>query len=372
MNRTSSARRRLSITLLLAILSLVTGCEDDDPVDPGMDRPFYQGTEDDPQIGLVVNTLDNTLRLFQVGDPTETREVALGASSAVTPTTVAATDRSVAVPLGNAASVAMIDPETLRIDRFFLFPSGNATASAFTADGTLLVANLIDDQVGRVAPSQESDRIEDVVAVSPAPTDIEVVGGRALVLSGNLDDSFAPLGPGIVTGLDPNTLEVLGTVETGGNNPTAAAVGPDGLLYVVNTEDFVSPASLAIIDPSTLERLDVIDGAGVGPGAITVDADGLAYISGFFLGTLVFDTVTRTWLRGPDDPVCAPLQGGGCRGAFDAVAGADGRLYQAFFGSAAEGLAPWIFVYEPGSFALSDSLPSGQGPTATRIAVFDP
>ena len=33
-------------------------------------------------------------------------------------------------------------------------------------------------------------------------------------LKGNLDDAFQPLGPGIVTALDPTTLEVLGTVET--------------------------------------------------------------------------------------------------------------------------------------------------------------
>lgn len=372
MNRLLGTIPRLPAALLLTAVALLAGCDDDDPVDPGGERPFFQGTEADPQIGLVVNSLDNTLTLFQLGDPAEIREIALGASSAVTATGVAAGARSVAVPLGNAASVALIDPETLRIDRFFLFPSGNATGAAFTPSGALLVANLLTDQVGRVTLDQESNTIDQLVDVAPAPTDIELSRGRALVLSGNLDDGFSPLGPGVVTALDPTTLEVLGTVETGGENPSASAVGPDGLLYVINTGDFVSPATLAVIDPTTLERVDLIEDVGVGAGAITVDGDGLAYISGFFLGTLVFDTVTRSWVRGTDDPVCAPLEGGGCRGAFDAVAGEDGRLYQAFFGSAGEGLAPWIFVYDPGSWALRDSIPSGQGPTAARIAVFDP
>jgi streptogramin lyase len=358
--------------LLLAGVALLSGCDDEDPVDPGDDRPFFQGTEDDPQIGLVVNSLDNTLGLFQVGDPAESREVALGASSAVTPTGIAVGPRSLAVPLGNAASVALIDAETLRIDRFFLFPSGNATGSAFTEDGALLVANLLEDQVGRVAPDQESDDITQVVSVTPAPTDIEIVGERALVVSGNLDESFAPLGEGVVTALNPTTLEILGTVSTGGQNPSAGAVGPDGLLYVVNTGDFVNPATLAIIDPVTMERIDVIEDAGVGAGAISVDEDGLAYISGFFLGTIVFDTVTRSWVRDSDDPVCAPLDGGGCRGAFDAVAAEDGRLYQTFFGSPTEGLSPYVFVYEPGTFALADSIATGQGPAAARIAMFEP
>ena len=362
---------RLPAVALLAVLALLSGC-DDDPVEPGGERPFFQGTEADPQIGLVVNSLDNTLGLFHVGDPAEAREIALGASGTVTATGVAVGPRHLAVPLGNAASVALIDPETLRIDRFFLFPSGNTTGAAFTSDGALLVANLLDDQVGRARLDQEGNTIDQVVDVAPAPTDIEVVQGRALVISGNLDESFAPLGPRVVTALDPTTLEVLGTVETGGQNASAGAVGPDGLLYVVNTGDFVSPATLAIIDPVSLQRVDLIEDAGVGAGAITVDRNGLAYISGFFLGTLVFDTGTRSWVRGADDPVCAPLEGGGCRGAFDAVADDDGRLYQSFFGRPGDGLSPWIFVYEPDTWALGDSIPTGLGPAATRIAVFEP
>ena len=361
--------KRLSVLVLLA---LVQGC-DDDPVEPGpVDRPFHQGTESDPRIGVVVNTLSSSLQLFQLGDPGQVREVALGASSAVTATGVATAEEALAVPLGNAASVAVIDPTTLRIDRFFLFPSGNATGAAFTGDGALLVANLLDDQVGRVTLDQPSDAIEALVDVAPGPTDIEIAGDRALVLSGNLDDSFVPIGPGIVTALDPVTLEVLGTVETGGENPTAAAVGPDGLLYVLNTGDYVSPATIAVIDPASMERIDLIEDTGVGPGALTIDERGLAYVSGFFLGTVILDTADRSWVRGPDDPVCAPLSGGGCRGAFDASAADDGRLYQAFFGSPSEGLPPWIFVYEPDTWVLTDSIPAGQGPATVRIAVFDP
>ena len=363
--------KRLSYLFLLLGVA-ITAC-DDDPVDPDpVDRPFHQGTEADPQIGLVVNTLSNVLQLFQLGDPTQVREVALGASSAVTATGVSAVGGAMAVPLGNAASVALIDPATLRIDRFFLFPSGNATGAAFVDDETLLVANLLEDQVGRVTLDQASDAIEDLVDVAPAPTDIEMAGSRALVLSGNLDDGFLPLGAGVVTALDPTTLEVLGTVETGGENPTASAVGPDGLLYVLNTGDYVSPATIAVIDPATMERIDLIEDAGVGPGSLTVDDQGLLYVSGFFLGTVVLDTADRSWVRGPDDPVCAPLDGGGCRGAFDASAATDGTLYQAFFGSAGEGLPPWIFVYDADTFALRDSIPAGQGPTTMRITVFDP
>jgi hypothetical protein len=373
--KTILMQTRTSLPLLLATLLLLPACDsgsDTNPVEPPVERSFLEGTAEDDRIGLVVNSLGSALRLFQLGDPGEVREVALGASSAVTPTGLAVHDGRVAVPLGNAASVALIDAAEQRVERFFLLPSGNATGSAFTGDGALLVANLLDDEVGRVEPDQPSDAVEERVAVAPAPTDIEVVGGQALVVSGNLDDGFAPLGPGVVTALDARTLEVLGTVETGGTNPSAAAVGPGGLLYVLNTGNFVDPGSLAVIDPATLELVEVVENVGVGPGGITMDDAGRAYISGFFLGTVIYDTSSRSFLRGPDDPVCAPLADGACRGASDAVGGADGRVYQTFFGSPADGLAPWIFVYEPPSYTLADSIEAGQGPTAIRIERFTP
>lgn len=361
---------RRTISFFVLAFALLSAACDDSVAPVPEDIPFIEGTAEDAQIGVVVNSTGNAVRFFQLADPAQVREVPLGASASVTPTGVAIRERKLAVPLGNAASVAIIDATDQRIERFFLFPSGNATGSAFTEDGALLVANLVDDEVGRITLDQESDAIEDRVSVAPAPTDIEVTGDRAFVVSGNLDENYAPLGPGIVTLLDPVSLEVEGTVETGGTNPSDAAVGPDGLLYVVNTGNFVDPGSLAVIDPATLERVDLVEQIGVGPGSIAIDDDGLAYISGFFFGTVVFDTGARSFVRGPGDPVCAPLPEGGCRGAFSTAVAADGNLYQAFFGSARQGLAPWIFVYEAGSHALTDSIPAGQGPTAIRITTF--
>jgi hypothetical protein len=363
--RVHAAAKRLALSLAV----LLSACGDSTTTAP-VEREFLDGTLDNPQIALVVNTLAKSVRLMQLGDLAQTRDIALGPSSAITPVGISVRGRQVAVPLGNAASVALIDPWEERIQRFFLFGSGNATGSAFPDDNTLLVGNLIDDLVGRVRLDQVSDEIEQTVAVAPAPFAIVPDGNRAYVISANLDEAFAPLGDGVVTALDSESLDVIGTVSTGGPNASDAALGPSGLLYVVNTGDFVSPGSLAIVDPGTLSLLDVVDGFGVGPGRIRVDAQGLAYISGVFFGTLVWDTKTREFLRGPPDPVCAPLPSGDCRGAFDARPDGAGRLYQVFFGSDAEGLPPQVFVYERQTFTLSDSVPAGQGPVALEIATF--
>jgi DNA-binding beta-propeller fold protein YncE len=356
----------------MAVILASAACGSDDTAtgpDPA-EPPFLAGTQDDPQIGLVVASLGRTLTMFQLGDPEERRTIALGASTSVTPVGMAVRGNRILVPLGNAASVALIDATTERVERFFLFASGNTSGSAWIDDRAALVSNLVSDQVGRITTDQSGDAIDQLVDVAPAPADILLAAGRAFVVSGNLGDDFLPLGNGIVTALDPTTLEVLGTIDTGGSNPQYGAVGPDGRLYVVNTGDFFTPGTMAVIDPVSLERTDLIEGMGVGPGAISIDDRGLAYVSGFFFGTIVFDTTRRSFVRGPDDPVCAPLEGGGCRGAFHARADRDGDLYQVFFGSPNEGLAPFTFVFDAETFALADSVPADGGPAAVAIQVF--
>jgi hypothetical protein len=142
------------------------------------------------------------------------------------------------------------------------------------------------------------------------------------------------------------------------------------LLYVVNTGDFVAQGSLTIVNPATMQVQATIPNMGAGPGAISIDANGLAYISGFFTGTLVWDTKTRAFVRGGNNPICAKLANGSCRGAFAATTNAAGDVYQVFFGSSTQNLPPYIFVFKAGTFALSDSINAGVGPSALVIRTF--
>ena len=332
---------------------------------------FLDGTVGDPQIGIIVNSSGNAVRLFQLGDPDERRDIALGASSAVTPTGISIRGETGAVPLGNAASVAVIDLRSRQITSFFLFESGNATGSAFVDDQTVLVANQQTDQVGRFVLGQAESAITDLVAVTEFPTGVVAFGeSAAFVISANLDDNFASAGDGVVTAIDPHAMTVTGTVETGGTNPQFGAIGPDGMLYVMNTGDYASPSSLAIIDPHTLERIEVVGGFPAGSGQVHISDDGTLYTSAFFTGTVAWNTATRTFVRDGSDPICAPLEGGGCRGAFAAQTAADGSLYQAFFGSTRQGLPPQVFRYEPPSYALADSIDAGNGPVGLEIRSF--
>ena len=358
------SRIERSALLFAGILSLAA-CE------PGTTTPdlgFLAGTDQDPQIGLVVHSGEKALTLFQLGAPTQQRKLSFGASESITPTGFSVRGTRAAVPLGNAASVAVVDLTSQTVSRIFLLPRGNATGSAWADDRTVLVANLIDDYVGRFTVDQTGDTIRQTVEVAPAPTAIVVHGGRAYVVSGNLDENYSPLGNGVVTVLDPANLRVVGTVDTGGRNPLDAAVGPDGKVYVIHGEDF-SKGTLSVIDPVTLQAT-ALPGFGAGPGSISIDRNGLAYVSGFFFGTLVWNTRTRQFVRGPDNPVCARLANGSCRGSPDADVDRDGNLYQVFFGSARQGLSPWVFRYRAGSYELTDSLAVGQGPYSIQVQSF--
>lgn len=332
---------------------------------------FIDGTLGDSRIGLVVSSLGNALRLFRVGDPSDYRDIPLGASSAVTATGVTTRGEHAVVPLGNAASVALIDVRSRQIESFYLFASGNATGSAFVSETTVLAANQETDQVGRFTIGQANHQITDLVSVAPFPNDvIGVSQDLALVVSANLNDAYAPIGDGVVTAIDPSTMTVQGTVTTGGQNPQFGALGPDGLLYVVNTGDYVAPSSMAVIDPQTLTRVQLVQGLGAGSTAVHVDSAGRVYTSGFFYGTTVWDSATDSFLRGPDNPLCAPLDGGGCRGAFSATTADDGTVFQTFFGSPAQGLSPWVFRYAPGSWELVDSIGAGLGPVDVEVRSF--
>jgi YVTN family beta-propeller protein len=368
----SLRRRTLLAPIAIASLAALAACGDD-PSGPSAAR-ILPGAPSNAELGVVLSSVGKSLTIFQAGLPTNTREIGLSASGsgAPTPTTFALRGGRVAVPLGDAASTAVMDLQSPSGVRYYTFRSGNATAAAWADDNTLLVGNLVDSYVGRIDASRAGGSVADTLRVAAAPAAIVIAGTRALVVSSNLDpkNNYRPLGNGVVTAVDPRTMTSLG-VAIVGPNPNDAALGPDGKLYVVNTHDFTT-GSVSIVDPQTLVVEQTVPGFGAGPTSIVIDRNGLAYVSGYGIGTLVWDTKTRTFVRGPTNPVCARVgtaASARCRGAADAAVATDGTLYQAFAGEGAT-LKPYVFVYRPGSFALADSITAGTDPTSIDVRAF--
>jgi hypothetical protein len=358
----------LSRKIVLLALALVAGCNGDNVTGNG--KSFLDGTAANAEIGLVINSIGRSLTMFHVGNPSEQVQIPFGASTAVTPTSLSLRGTRALVPLGDAASIALVDLDAARIERFFTFPSGNATGSAWLDDNTFLVANFLGDYIARGTLDQAAAELTTTVAVAPAPTAIVIDGAHAFVVSSNLDETYTPIGNGVVTVVDPATMTIVDDIETGDINSSAAVMGPDGKLYVLNSGNYVDEASITIIDPTTLTAETTVSGFPVGAGAIRIESDGLVYVSGYSTGTVVWNTITRSFVRGLNNPVCA---GDPCRGAFDADRSANGSLYQAFLGDPSHEpnpLAPYIFVYAPNTYELIDSIAAGVGPTSVEIAQF--
>lgn len=284
------------------------------------------------EIGLVLDSAGRSLVMFQLEEPTATQTVSLPAS----PADFAVRGDYAALALGDAGSVALIDLDQedpdRAADRFAAFP-GRVSAVAFTDTATVLAANATSSTVALIRFGAEGAPVQQTAQVPPDPRKILVALGRAYVLSSN------NAGEGVITILDAGTLEVLGSVRTGGTNPQDMAWGSADRLYVVNAGNGVSPGSLGIVSPLTPELVETVPGMGISPTRIFVDKRRRAYISSRVFGTVVWNTERGEFFAqaSPQTPLCAAP----CAGATDAHPSENGTIYQTLAGNRAGQVQVW-------------------------------
>jgi len=269
--------------LTLTLFLVFAGCGDD-------------STEPDlnvSELGVVVNSTDVSLTIFDVDDPGTSQPVGLGPAGS--PVTLATNGSLAAVPLGFVPALAVVDIVAASLLRTVPLPTGSgATGVAFVSESTVLVANSNLDTVTPVNVVTGVALPE--IAVGVFPQGVITVGGFAYVINANLVN-FAPAGPSSLTVLDATTLQVVATIQLTGENAISAAVGPDGLLYVVQAGSFgQSNGSLSVVDLSTRTELDNFTGFGEFPGSVAVDGQSLVYVGAFGVGTRVWDALTETFV----------------------------------------------------------------------------
>lgn len=303
-------RKTLSVLVTFLALFGASAC-DDDPVGPDVSSRA---------LGVVLTSTDFGLTVFDVEDPSEARVVGLGPDGS--PVSLAVRGDFAAVPMGIVPAVAVVDLREGVLARTVGLPAGSgATGVAFLNDSLALVAN---PSLNTVTPvNVRAGTAGDEVQVGRYPQAVVVHDGRAYVVNAELE-SFVPAGPSTLTVLDAATLGVVDTIELSGENAAAAAVGPDGLLYVVHSGRFGDDdGALSVVDPVTATEVDFHSGFGGFPGSVTVGGDGLVYVSGFGLGVLVWDSATRTFVRDAGNPV-AP---GGVASTSGVGIDQEGRVY---------------------------------------------
>ena len=311
------------------------------------------------EVGVVLGSVDLSLTIFEVQDPTQTRTV--GLAPAGSPVTLAVRDGLAAVPLGFVPAVAVVDLKEGVVLRTVGLPEGSgATGAAFLNDSIVLVANPGLNSVTPInvlAGTRGSD-----IAVGRFPQAIVVEGGRAFVMNAELD-VFTPDGPASVSVIDIQSLAVTSTIQLSGENAAVGGVGTDGLLYVVNSGTFLSEnGSLSVVNLTSLTEVEHHPGFGDFPGSLALGPSARAFVGAFSYGVAVWDTSLDVFIL---EPAQALKPGGvGVSGmAFDEA----GRPYTL----TADCVNPSTANRLDGSFEIDVAIPVGICPFAIAFTTIE-
>ena len=248
----------------------------------------------------VANTGGGSVTLVDIRTFT-TEDVPLAPGA--TPTTMAARDTLLLVALGDADAVEVLPP--VGASRVVLLaPASGATGVAIQDDSIAWVGQPGLDRVTRV--NYLRGDTTNSVAVGPVPRAVLLPGnGRMYVVNSNTPGS-TPVGPSSISWFDlvavtpGGSAGRYGTIALTGANARFAAVGADGLIYVVASgTPGVADGRLSIVDPTTNVEVAVINGLGELPGPAVYHPSGRLLIASLAEGILEVNTPTRSLVRGP-------------------------------------------------------------------------
>ena len=164
--------------------------------------------------------------------------------------------------------------------------NSGATGSAIVDDSIAYVGNPNLNTVSRI------NYLTGATSEVPAgvyPAGLIFTRGKLFVINANLDETFSPAGPSWLTVIDPAINAEAPGVDsiglTGEGNASFAAVGSDGLVYVMSTGDYFSgEGRLSVVDPLARTEVASFAGFGTGPGNVAADADARIFVSSYSRG----------------------------------------------------------------------------------------
>jgi hypothetical protein len=278
----------LAVTALV-VTALALGCSDTNAPLP-----------DPEEVLLAVNSTANTLSIVPVEAPSSAVTVALGGTTP-TPVGVSAREDVAIVPLGLDNAVAVVDLRTATVMRTIPLPENSgATGSAIVDDSIAYVGNPNINTVSRI------NYLTGATSEVPAgvyPSGLIFTRGKLFVINANLDETFSPAGPSWLTVIDPAINAEAPGVDsiglTGDGNASFAAVGSDGLLYVMSAGDFSSgEGRLSVVDPLARTEVASFAGFGIFPGNVAADADSRIFVSSYSQGVMEFNLDSNKVVRG--------------------------------------------------------------------------
>jgi hypothetical protein len=223
-------------------------------------------------------------------------------------------------PGSNPVAIAFLDNNHAYVVNFTAH--GVALVNVQTRQCELLIVRS-DSVPINTSPCQE------VTTVNPDffedPTGVAIANGKVYVANANLNDFFEPAGNGFVTVIDTGTNNILGTINTTGQNEIGMITNVDDRLYVVNSGatifdsvtgtficDIDSPPSINVISAQTDGIIDTINiplseqnPFVCSPIRVEPTPDGkFGYMGLGLVGALLkVDLENNTVVRGPDNPI---------------------------------------------------------------------
>jgi hypothetical protein len=206
------------------------------------------------------------------------------------------------------------------------------------------------------------------VPVGVFPQGLVFTRGKLFVLNGNLVN-FVPAGPSWLTVVDPATNAEAEGVDsiplTGEGNAGFAAVGGDGLLYVMSTGSYSSgEGRLSTVDPVGRTEVASFSGFGTGPGNVASDGEAKIYVSSYTEGLMEFDTDSNKVLRGAGNGVPIPSNA--------AVAVDSKRRIYAIESGPCAGGNPGVAHVLDEKFAEIRTIPLGECPVGATVVQIPP
>ena len=316
---------------------------------------------------LVLNGGENSLSLIPTDTANHTAKVSLGSLSA--PARGVAARKRIALVAGGASDrLLVVDLQAQTVLRSIQLPTGSGASSVTIVSD--VIAYVTNPRLNTVTRVNYLSGDTASVAVGQTPSASVLARGRLFVVNANLGPCPAgktgscPAGPSWLTVIDPTTNQHAAGRDSielpGPGNATAAEIGPDGLIYVVNTGgDDSIPGRLSIVDPVQRQEVGSFAGFGAVPARLATDGQERLFVTSVRDGLMEFNLRTRRVVRGAGSGVLIPDNVG-------AAVSATGAVYAVVAPNCAAGALGGVRILRP-DLTEARTLVVGACPTAATI-----
>jgi YVTN family beta-propeller protein len=203
-----------------------------------------------------------------------------------------------------SASLQIINPSNNAVIREIPLPIGSNPWNADISGNYAYITGFTTASVYKVNLADGS--VVHTYPVDRAPEGILVHDNKIYVTITNFNPNDYSYGQGKVYVIDSANNNIVARIDVG-KNPQTMVIGPDGLLNVVCTGDYVSiTGKIYFIDTASNTAIDSISTGG-NPNIPVINSSGIGFISagGWVDAGHVFsyDALTRTVLRGNSNPI---------------------------------------------------------------------